>query len=113
MCMVSNVHDYGQNDWKDWRRKWDTQPYSTYPTIQPFPAGGGIGGTPTVADQLAGQLAALNLWLEEFKKLVAAAEKFDKATNQPHCEDPTKMAWVREVEVRLKALEAAVLEKQK
>jgi hypothetical protein len=39
--------------------------------------------------------------------MIRVAEEYDKATNQPNCEDPKKMEWMKEVEKRLAELEAA------
>lgn len=44
----------------------------------------------------------------EFQDLIKQAEKFDKATGQPHCEDPEKTAFLQKIEQRLKLLEAKV-----
>lgn len=43
-----------------------------------------------------------------FKDLVKKAEDFDKATGQPHCEDPEKTAFMKKIEERLAALEQKV-----
>jgi hypothetical protein len=40
----------------------------------------------------------------EFQDLVKQAEKFDKATGQPHCEDPEKTAFMKRIEEKLDVL---------
>lgn len=42
-----------------------------------------------------------------FTDLVKQAEIFDKAAGQPDCVDPEKEAWMKRIEERLAALEAA------
>lgn len=42
-----------------------------------------------------------------FKQLVKQAEEFDKVSGEPDCVDPEKEAWMKGVEERLAALEAA------
>lgn len=49
-----------------------------------------------------GRKMDMNSWdyeaLEEFKKLLEAAKKFDEKTGQPDCEDPEKAKWIEIVE---------------
>lgn len=40
--------------------------------------------------------------LDEFQKLIDAAVKFDVATGQPDCEDPTKKKWLELIERKVK-----------
>lgn len=51
----------------------------------------------------------LDYWNQQnwpyFKDLLNQAEKTDKATGQPDCEDPAKTAWINQVEDRLRRLE--------
>lgn len=44
----------------------------------------------------------------EFQDLIKQAEKFDKATGQPHCEDPEKIAFMKRIEERIAKLEKTV-----
>ncbi len=92
MCMVSNVYDYGRGWWDQWNPP-------QYPQTVPLP----FVLTPPPTKQPT--LDDLKAFIEEFKKLVAAAEEFDRKTGQPDCEDQQKSAWMREVEERLKKLE--------
>jgi len=41
----------------------------------------------------------------EFQEILKRLEELDKKLGQPHCEDPAKAAWMREVEERLAKLE--------
>jgi len=43
--------------------------------------------------------------LEHFRRLQRYAEDFDKATDQPNCEDPEKVALLKRIEDRLTAIE--------
>jgi len=45
-------------------------------------------------------------WVD-FKDIIRRLEALDKKLGEPDCEDPAKAAWMREVEARLAALEAA------
>lgn len=36
--------------------------------------------------------------LDEYKKLLEAAKRFDEKTGQPDCEDPNKLGWIEIVE---------------
>lgn len=51
-----------------------------------------------------------NFWTREtfppFKRLFDEAERFDRETGQPHCEDPRKVALLERIERRLAAIEA-------
>ncbi len=41
----------------------------------------------------------------EFKDIMARLDALDAKLDQPHCDDPAKAAWMREVEARLATLE--------
>jgi hypothetical protein len=42
----------------------------------------------------------------EYQEILRRLGDLDRALNQPHCEDPAKLAWMRDVERRLSSLEA-------
>lgn len=44
---------------------------------------------------------------DSFKGLVKKAEEFDKVAAQPDCIDPAKDEWMKRIEARIEALEAA------
>jgi hypothetical protein len=91
MCAVSAVGDY-------WGRTLPQRDY--YPPIAPliYPPGGGTGGaadtTPAVTRH---ELDALRRDIEELKKLLVSAKKFDEATNQPDCEMEEKVALIKKL----------------
>ena len=77
MCTVSNIGDYGRQQW------WPTYPVqSTIPTVIPD----------------------VETW-KKYMELVEAAKKFDRETKQPYCEDPEKTAWFKDMEKRVAELE--------
>lgn len=39
--------------------------------------------------------------MKQYLEMVEAAKKFDEATGQPDCEDPTKKQWLQEVKVQI------------
>lgn len=80
MCAVSVVSDYGSKLWG--------------------------GYTPTV--DWKEEYEKLKKQFDEFKALVAAAQKFDTATNQPACGDESKLKWMEEIEARIKFLEEKI-----
>ena len=43
------------------------------------------------------EIIKLRLEMEELKKLLKAAQDFDTATGQPHCEDPEKVDLIRKL----------------
>jgi hypothetical protein len=53
---------------------------------------------------------APNQWtrpmFNEYKEILKRLEALDERLGQADCEDPAKATWMREVEDRLKALEA-------
>lgn len=91
MCIVSQVFDKydplfpNPDEWK----KWQVTP--------------GMGSTSTltiITDQnIAERMAQMDALIKEFKDLLEAAKKLDKALNQPDCEDPDKAKLVERVEV--------------
>ena len=91
MCMVSNVSEYGQQDWRDWQKQW--------PTTIPYT------GTGTGVVDFTHEYAELIRLKEAYRALIAAAEKFDHDTKQPECADEKKLAWMDEVETRLSDLQ--------
>lgn len=56
-----------------------------------------------------GQTVPVHQWTPssfyDFQEVIRRLEALDKKLDQPHCEDPAKAAWMREVEERLKKLE--------
>lgn len=42
--------------------------------------------------------------LQAFKVLIEQAQKFDKLTDQPNCEDPAKAVWIAGVEESVGAI---------
>lgn len=42
----------------------------------------------------------------DFTEILKRVEALDKKLDQPDCHDPAKAAWMREVEARLRKLEA-------
>lgn len=84
MCMVSNIGDvYG--------KKYPEYPW--YPTIPDNP-------TPVTITQIGvsqAEFDVLKKEMEELKKLLLAARKFDEATGQPHCEMEDKIAVLKKV----------------
>lgn len=49
--------------------------------------------------------------LDQFKVALAEAEEFDKLNEEPHCDDPDKLAWMKEVEERLQRIESQLFRK--
>lgn len=81
MCVVSMVMDY----WKDdFNRKY---PSGIIPTsINPFPF--------AVSRE---EFEEIKKELQELKKLILAAKKYDEATNQPDCEQDSKIELVKKI----------------
>jgi hypothetical protein len=44
--------------------------------------------------------------LEKFQKIVEEAKEFDKQTGQPDCEVDEKLEWLKDLEARMRKLEA-------
>jgi hypothetical protein len=42
----------------------------------------------------------------DYQEIVRRLDALDRKLGEPACDDPAKAAWMREVEARLKALEA-------
>jgi hypothetical protein len=87
MCMVSNIGDQWGKDFPD---KWPHFPQ--FP--QPSPH---VDWGPFVSDVSRAEFEALKREVEELKKLLQAAKKFDEATGQPHCEMDAKVALIKAV----------------
>ena len=87
MCAYSNISDWGRSQY------YPVTPTPTYPMII----------TPAPPEDPMVRLTKKD-W-EAFKKLLAAAKKFDAETGQPDCESATKTAWMKEVEERLAGIE--------
>jgi len=81
MCAISVIQDYYRQRTAPW------PPFN--PT--PMPSLPPIDWTPETWKLL--------------KEVLAKLEALDAKTGQPHCEDPSKAAWMRDVERRLAILE--------
>lgn len=98
MCAVSAISDNYKDNFHEkypWIKPWvNPDPYPSEPVIPPTPA-------PNLVDldkyATREQIEELRKDLEELKKLIKAAIKYDEATNQPHCEDEQKMDLIRRV----------------
>ena len=94
MCAVSMIIDYGRD------RIWPHQPWTT-PNMEPvYPLP--IPQFPQIDE------AAMKAKLDAFLKLIEQAKETDKVTNQPDCEDPEKVKWLRELVRRFDGLEERV-----
>ncbi len=117
MCMVSSVHEMGHDDWQQQKKWWeDIQKKHPYDTPHdPHPMVPMVPFTPPPTNTLPWiqtppkpilDLDLLRQWKKAIDDMIRVAEEYDKATNQPNCEDPKKMEWMKEVEKRLAELEA-------
>jgi hypothetical protein len=91
MCAVSMAGDY-------WRDQLPQKPY--YPGIQPFihPSGGAVSGLPPLMHQVTkAEFDALKRDVEELKKLLTAAKKYDEAVGEPDCEVEDKVELIKKV----------------
>jgi hypothetical protein len=109
--MVSSVHEMGSSDWKQQKKWWDDiqkNPYDPHPMIPtiPIPPTPPLPWIQTPLKPIL-DLDLLRQWKKAIDEMIRVAEEYDKATNQPNCEDPKKMEWMKEVEKRLAELEAA------
>ena len=90
MCAVSNMGDYWRtNDWPKWE---PYQPLAPIPNT--IPVGPYAYPAPEVTKA---DLDALKREMEELKKLLVAAKKYDEATGQPDCEAEDKVALIKKV----------------
>lgn len=88
MCMVSNIGDqYKETFPQKWPNVWPHVNPQTPPFPQAYPV-----ITPAVTRQ---EFDALKAEVEELKKLLQAAKKFDDATGQPHCEMDEKVELIK------------------
>jgi hypothetical protein len=85
MCAVSAVGDY-------YTRRLPETPY--WPGIQPH-LGQAVGGVLMPVSRL--EFDALKKDVEELKKLLLAAKKFDDETGQPDCEVESKVALIKKL----------------
>lgn len=95
MCLVSNVGDY----WgKQFPEKWPQiapafpKQWHDDPVSLPSPPPHII--MPQVSRE---EFAALKKEVEELKKILLAAKRFDEATGQPHCHMDAKVALIKAV----------------
>lgn len=93
MCAVSYVGDYWRDKLPE-RHPWVTP---TYPYTPPGanPGGGGITLNPTGPSQA--EFDALKKEVEELKKLLLAAKKFDEETGQPDCHMDEKVDLIKKI----------------
>ena len=78
MCVVSMVGDY-------WSKR--TLP-SGFPNYDRFVDGGEVNRV---------EFEALKKSVEELKKLLIAAQKYDEAQGEPHCKHEDKVALIRKL----------------
>ena len=97
MCIVSYVGDYGRKN--IWQQLPQVFPDSIY---QPF--------TTDVKDL---EIKRLKEELEKYKKfqaLMEAAKQMDAVAGTPDCESVEKTAWIKDLDERMKKIEAALAE---
>ena len=82
MCVVSNIGDRYRDMFPE-RHPW------ALPYVNPEPWWVPTKG-PTEEE-----FNALKKEVEELRKLLKAAKKFDEATGQPHCEQEEKIAFIK------------------
>jgi hypothetical protein len=90
MCIVSNIGDA----WKEtFPKKWPN-----FPDVDPLPQPH-IPYSPTYTPPGVSQsdFEALRKEVQELKKLLEAAKKFDEATGQPHCEIEDKVELIKRI----------------
>lgn len=112
MCMVSSVHDMGRQDWDQQKRE-----AASLDQIKKLLEDARKASTPITVIPKVPVIPFLDVkllkeWKATIEKMIKIAEDYDKATNQPHCEDPMKMAWMEEVNRRLAELEKQQTEKE-
>lgn len=122
MCMVSAVMDHGHDQWPDLIKAWPQPGMPGIPLTPHVPAApdygirkidlGGVEKKKLDDAREEGRKAGLaeprlptKEEIEHFLKLVKAAEAYDAATGQPHCEDPEKIKLLDAIERRLAAIE--------
>lgn len=84
MCAVSAVGDY-------YTRRLPDTPY--FPAVQPFTVPG-FQPQPGITRH---EFDALKKDMEELKKLLLAAKKFDDETGQPDCEVESKVVLIKKL----------------
>lgn len=93
MCVVSNIgNQYRQifpDRWPNWTppEPFMPMPPNTYPPLEPIKP----------ADVSVDEFNALKKEIEELKKLLLAAKKFDEATGQPDCEMDEKVGFIKKL----------------
>ena len=85
MCMTSAVGD-------SYRDGLPNKPY--FPGIQPFIVPGFAPNPPAVSRQ---EFDALKRDLEELKKVLLAAKRFDEVAGEPDCEMDEKVAIIKKL----------------
>lgn len=98
MCMVSNIGDgWGKTipekyPWLPHHPSFplDGTPVVPLPYVQPGPLAPFQGPTQEEFDRLKKEV-------DELRKLLEAAKKFDESTGQPHCEVDAKVKLIKEI----------------
>lgn len=92
MCTVSYIGDY-----------WGKRVSNNYPWVEPYVVPYPYPADKNIMINSAGlgvsveEFNQLKKEVEELKKLLQAAIKFDKETNQPHCEQEEKIAMIKKI----------------
>lgn len=98
MCVVSNIGDYWKNKLPEkhpWTSPWVEDPYKP---INPNPNSPNGPLIPLVPQgPTREEFEALKKEMQELKELLKAGQKFDAATNQPHCEHEDKVALIKKM----------------
>lgn len=92
MCVVSNISDYAKDRWRE-SYPWVEPLYPSSPNTVPKVDWGKIL-KPEVSKE---EFEALKKEVQELKKLLEQAIKFDEATNQPDCEIDEKVDFLKKI----------------
>lgn len=102
MCAVSMIFDYGKKTWDEWNQpSFPSNPPVIVPNF-PYPPTPAQGYTIYDFSALQKDIDEIKIFLKEIKKLLEAAEKFDKETGQGDCEDLLKGKFIKKAEKVLK-----------
>ena len=97
MCVVSMIMDHYDHKWRPyypgapidpepWKRPWE-RPYEPVPPLPPIPK-------PQVTPE---DIEDIRRDLEEMKKLIKRAKKYDRENNEPDCESDDKIERLRKI----------------